>query len=227
MGTRAIGRGGGRGKGARVRPPTGLADVLFTATQQRVLGLFFGQPERSFTQRELIQLAASGSGAVQRELARLVKSGLVVSATIGAQSQYRANPSAPIFEELRSIIEKTVGVAGQVRGALASLSDHISLALLYGSLARGGDTARSDIDVLVVSDDLTLEEVFAALGSAEERLGRHVAPTLYTTTEFRRRRREKHPFLTKVLSGKHLVLFGSEDAVEAPGQSRKHRAAED
>lgn len=60
-----------------------LADALFSGTQQRILGLLFGQPERSFHADELITLTSSGSGAVQRELARLANSGLVVVRLIG------------------------------------------------------------------------------------------------------------------------------------------------
>jgi hypothetical protein len=90
-----------------VSPATGrtsLADALFTATQQRILGLLFGQPERSFYANELIALTGSGSGAVQRELARLAASGLVVARLIGRQKHYQANPDSPIFADLRRAV---------------------------------------------------------------------------------------------------------------------------
>lgn len=198
------------------RPPTrSIADALFSRTQQRVFSLVFGQPERAFATSELIALAGSGSGAVQRELQRLLESKLVVSTTTGRQKRYQANAAAPIFEELRAIVEKTAGVPGSLRAALAPLGECIQLALLYGSVAKHTDTAASDIDVLVVSNDVTLEEIFAALQDAEHELGRRVSPTLYTSEEFHRRRRSSHPFLTRVLEGPHVVLLGSEDAVAA------------
>jgi predicted nucleotidyltransferase len=192
------------------RVTKGIVDALFSRTQQRVFSLLFGQPERAFTMSELIALAGSGSGAVQRELQRLVDSKLVAATAAGRQKRYQANSAAPIFEELRSIVEKTTGVPDQLRTALAPLGPRIQLALLYGSVAKETDTAVSDIDVLVVSDDLALEEVFAALQGAEGRLGRRVNPMLYTREEFRRRRRDGQPFLTRVLEGKHVVLLGSE-----------------
>lgn len=180
-----------------------------------MFSLVFGQPERAFATSELIALAGSGSGAVQRELERLIDTELVVSTTIGRQKRYQANAAAPIFGELRAIVEKTAGVPGRLREALAPLGKRIQLALLYGSVAKRTDTATSDIDVLVVSDDVTLEEVFAALQDAEHELGRRVSPTLYASEEFHRRRRSGHPFLTRVLEGPHVVLVGSEDAVAA------------
>jgi predicted nucleotidyltransferase len=197
-------------------PARTIADALFSRTQQRVLSLVFGQPERAFALSELIALADSGSGAVQREVQKLLDSKLIVATITGRQKRYQANPAAPIFQELRSIVEKTAGVPGRIRAALGPLADRIRLALLFGSVAKQTDTAMSDIDVLVVSDDLTLEEVFTALQDAERDLGRGVSPTLYTSDEFRRRRRASHPFLTRVLDGPHVVLAGDLDAVAPP-----------
>jgi predicted nucleotidyltransferase len=188
-----------------------LADALFTSTQQRVLGLLYGQPQRSFFATELIGLARSGSGAVQRELARLVASGLVTVVPVGNQKHYRANGDAPIFEELRGIIVKTVGLEGPLREALEALGSGIPLALIYGSVAKGEDRAGSDIDVLVVSDDLSLEQLFGALAPLEAQLARPVRPTLYTSKEFHERLAKGNTFLQRVLAGPHRVLIGTLD----------------
>ncbi len=205
-------------KAARHSPPpksANLAGVLFSGTQQRVLGLLFGQPERSFFATELIGLAKAGSGAVQRELQRLAESGLVTVKRVGNQKHYQANRAAPIFEELRGIAVKTLGPAEALRAALAPLADRVRAAWVYGSIAKGTDRAQSDIDVLIVADGLTLEDVYAALRPAESRLGRQVSPTLYTSKEFARRRATKNPFLTKVLAGGRILLIGNDDAAAA------------
>lgn len=189
-----------------------LADALFTATQQRLLGLLFGQPERSLFVTELIELADVGRGAVQRELVRLARSELVLIERHGNQKHYRANPDSPVFEELCSIVSKTLGIEEKLRSALEPLRARMSLALIYGSVARQADTASSDIDLLVVSDDLTLEDLYANLSSAEQRLGRQVNPTLYTRNEFHKRRSEHNAFLDRVLAGPTIVLAGELDA---------------
>lgn len=188
-----------------------LADALFTSTQQRVLGLLFGQPDRGFFVTEIIALADSGHGAVQRELARLAGSGLAIVSRIGNRKYYRANPDSPIFHEICGIVRKTVGVEETVRNALEPLQERLSLALFHGSVARRTDTAASDIDLLLVSDHLTLEEVYAALAPAEKLLGRRVSPTLYTLEEFRRRREAGSGFLSRVLESGHVILAGSLD----------------
>src|ERR1700720_379993 len=95
-----------------------LADALFTKTQQRVLRVLFGQPERSVYASELIREAGTGSGAAQRELAKLEESGLIVGRRIGHQKHYQANAASPLFSELRTIMLKTVGLADPLRAAL-------------------------------------------------------------------------------------------------------------
>src|ERR1700730_3069803 len=97
---------------------TGLADVLFTPVQQRVLGLLFGQPERRFQSAELIRLAGSGTGAVHRQLQRLAKAGLVGVTRDGNQKYYEAKKESSVFPELHGLIIKTVGVVEPLRDAL-------------------------------------------------------------------------------------------------------------
>jgi len=202
-----------RMSGEQGQSPQGsaLADALFTSTQQRVLALLFGQPNRSFFVTELMALADSGRGAVQRELARLGASGLLSVTKVGNQKHYQANHDSPLYEELCSIITKTVGLQVPIQGALELLADRVVLALVYGSIAKQADTASSDIDLLLVSDELTLEEIYAALAPVEKLLDRSVNPTLYTSKEFSRRRRTKNSFLSRILKGPHIVLTGSVD----------------
>ena len=194
---------------------TGLADALFTTTQQRLLALLFGQPGRSFFSSELIQLTGSGSGAVQRELKRFASSGLVSVTSIGRQKHYQANPDCPVFEEMSGIVRKTLALAEPVWRVLEPLADRIELALVYGSVVQGTDTAGSDVDLLIVADGVMLEELYEALSPVETGLARRISPTLYTSTEFEERRAAGNPFLTNVLAGEHIILIGSEDDASA------------
>jgi predicted nucleotidyltransferase len=200
----------GKRKSARHR--TSLADALFTSTQQRVLALLFGQPNRSYFVTELVGLTASGSGAVQRELARLAQSGLVTVTKVGNQKHYQANKDSPVFDELCKVIEKTVGLKEPIQAALEPLAGKIKLALIYGSVAKQSDTSASDVDLLLVSDVLTLEEIYAALAPVENLLDRSINPTLYTEKEFEQRRQSRNVFLSKILGGPTIVLIGALDS---------------
>jgi predicted nucleotidyltransferase len=191
----------------------GLASALFSGTRQRVLGLLFGQPSRSFYASELIQRVGSGSGAVQRELANLVQSGLVTVRPVGNQKHFQANPASPIFAELCGIVQKTTGLADPLREALGPLADRIAAAFVYGSVAKQADTAASDIDLMILGDDLTYGDVFGALESASATLGRTVNPTILSRTELARRLANQESFLTRVLQQPKVWIIGGEDAL--------------
>jgi hypothetical protein len=188
-----------------------LADALFTRTQQRVLGVLFGAPERSFYASELIRTAGTGSGAAQRELARLDRGGLITSRRIGHQKHYQANPASPLFDELHSIVLKSIGLAEPLRAALKPLLPSIRAAFVYGSVAKASDRAASDINLMLVSDSLSYGEVFSALEKATGRLGRQVNPTVYTMAEFAKRVRAGNAFVTRVLEQPKIWIVGGED----------------
>ena len=192
---------------------TSAADALFPAVRQRVLAVLFGSPDRSFYANELIALARSGTGAVQRELASLLAAGLVTVRDQGNQKHYQANAASPVFAELRGLVLKTVGLADVLRAALAPLAGQITMAFVYGSVARREDTAASDVDVLIVSDALGYAEVFGALESAAQTLGRAINPTLYTRAELARRRAQANAFVTRVLDQPRIWLMGDEEAL--------------
>lgn len=190
---------------------TSLAGALFSGTQQRVLGLLFGQPDRSFYATELINLAGVGSGAVQRELARLAQSGLVTVKPVGNQKHYQANPDSPIYAELCSMVRKTVGMAEPLRAALAPLAAQIKVAFVYGSIAKQQDTARSDIDLLLVSDTLTYGDTILALQNVSAQLGREVNPNIFTPQDFAKRLREGGSFVSRVMAQPKVWLIGGLD----------------
>ncbi len=192
-----------------------LSGALFTATQQRVLACLFGESGRSYAVNELIQATGAGSGAVQSELARLAGSGLLTVEHVGNQKRYRANPDAPIHDELVSIVRKTFGLAEPLREALAPLSDRIHAAFLYGSIAKGSDTARSDIDLMVIADDLAYAEIMLALHPVAERLGRPINPTVYARDELRSRLDAGNSFVGRVLQQPRQWLIGGEDDLAA------------
>ena len=190
-----------------------LADALFTTTKQRVLGILFGQPHRSFYANELIELATGGAGAIQRELKRLSDAGLVTVRKIGNQKHYQANPSTPIFDDLVNIVLKTIGLANPINVALQEIQDSIIAAFVFGSVAQKTDTAKSDIDLMIISDTLQYADIFAVLEKVSQRLGRIINPTVYSRAEWKKRNQENNAFITKVMAGPKIWLMGDEDVL--------------
>lgn len=211
LGMRQISTSAAKRKAAAAAPRSSLADALFTGTQQRVLALLFGQPERSYYATEIIGLAGAGSGAVQRELARLTQSGLITAQSVGNQKHYQANRASPVFAELSAMVQKTFGLAEPLRAALAQLAKRISAAFVYGSVAKRQDTSTSDVDLMIISDRVGYPDVYGALETVSQRLGRTVNPTIYTHKELAKRIKSGESFVTRVLEQPKIWLIGGED----------------
>jgi len=199
-----------------VGPGQDVATALFSKSQRALLALFFMRPERSLYFRQILRVGGIGQGAAQRELARWVKAGLLHRTRRGNQVYYQANGDSPVFAELRTLTLKTAGLADVLRESLAGLAGRVVVAFVHGSLARGTETAGSDVDVLVVGQ-VTFGEVAAALGGAQDQLGREVNPTVYAEDEFREKQRAGHHFVTAAVAAPKLFLIGGEDDLRRLG----------
>jgi|SRR5665647_1293160 len=188
-----------------------LSSALFSNVQQRVLALIFGNPDRSFYTREIMKSIDSGTGAVERELTKLERSGLVSIERIGNQKHYRANRASPIFEELHSLVLKTVGLTEPLRKALQPYAEQIRVAFVFGSVAKGKDTAQSDIDLMVIGDDLTYSDLYTAMQDAEEILKRAVKPNFLSTEDWQRKISRKNSFIVSIKAQPKLFIIGSEN----------------
>lgn len=196
--------------------PSGIGEALFTKTQRQLLGLLYGNPDKTYYINEIVRIADVGIGTVQRELEKLTSAGLLTVRKIGNQKHYQANAGSPIFQELRGIVLKTFGVSDELRRAMEPLSAKIVVAFIYGSLAKGTDRASSDIDLMIISDELTYPEVIGVFAEAERSLGRTVNPTLYSPSEIRRKLAEDNRFLKKVTEREKIFLIGSGDDIPKP-----------
>jgi len=186
---------------------TNIGDALFTKAQQKVLALLFGQPDKSFYLNEVVRWADMGRGVISRELNKFTGAGLLVVSKQGNQNHYQANKASPIINELSGIVKKTFGVAGVLQTALAPLSQQLSKAFVHGSVAKGEDHAGSDVDVMLVGEDLSYSEIMQLLEVAELQLQRAVNPTIYSPSEFEERLVDGQSFLTKVMAQAQIDLL--------------------
>ena len=206
-----------------IKPPIGLPDALFSKTQRGVFAVLFGNPERSYFVNEIVRLAQSGAGAVNRELAALESAGLVTVNRVGNQKHYRANRDSPIFTELRGIVQKTFGLCDVLREMLAPMARRIQSAFVFGSVAKGNDDASSDIDIMVVGDDIAYTDLFSVMSEAEQRLGRKLNPTIYSPGELQNQLKNENAFVNRVLAQPKLFIICS--ARYLPERRRVRKAA--
>lgn len=201
-------------------PADSLATALFGKTRRNVLGLLLLDATTRLHLREIVRRTGGGQGAVQRELEHLCAAGIVVREGQGRAITYRANADSPVFDELRRLLAKTVGVAERLRRALAPLQAAIDIAFIYGSYAQNAEfRPGSDIDLMVIGT-ASFGDVVEHTAAVQSDLGREVNPTVYTPAEFSRRLREGHHFLTDVAKHSKLFLIGSVHELERLGEVR-------
>lgn len=187
-----------------------LGDTLFTKTQQQVLGLLYGQPQRSFYTKEILRLTGMGVATIKRELDRMLAAGILRMTQIGNQHHYQANPQCPIYDELLSIVKKTFGLTGVIRLALEPLADNINWAFVFGSVASGKETASSDIDLLIIGK-VSFADVVTMLYPVQETLGREVNPKIYRPAEWSKMRRANDAFVRDVMGKPRMDVMGGMD----------------
>lgn len=205
-------------------PQRDLSSLLFGSYRREVLALLLLHPEMSLHVREIARVTGKVPGTLVRELNQLAESGLLLRKPVGNQIHYQANPACPIYEELRSILKKTSGLADVLRAALEPLADRVQAAFVYGSVARGDERAGSDLDVMVVGD-AKFADVAQALTPAQETLRREINPNVYRTAEFGAKLAAGEPFLQRVMEDPKIYLVGSEDDLRQPVAHRKAQGA--
>jgi predicted nucleotidyltransferase len=198
-----------------------LSEALFTTTQQKVLGLLFGKPDRSFYANEIARWAQVGKGSLMRELDRLQRAGVLTMSRQGNQTHYQANPDCPIYAELLGITRKTFGIAQPLRDALQPFADQLVWAFIYGSIAKDQANASSDIDLMLIGEGLHYSEVMERLLPLEEQLGRSLNPTLYTPQDWAAKTKAENSFVMRVAQQDKINLVGENPMESKDGQQRE------
>jgi predicted nucleotidyltransferase len=187
-----------------------LMNLLFGGARQRVLAVLLLEPGAGFHLRELARLTGTHAGTLTRELDKLTGAGLLLRSEHGNQVRYQANRACPLFDELAAIFRKTHGAAAMLRETLAPLAAKIRVALVFGSVARGAQSAGSDIDLLVVGDP-GFAELVQALYPAQEALRREINPVLYSPAEFAERVKRGEAFVREIPDKPVVFLMGDKD----------------
>lgn len=194
-----------------------LAELFPNPTLVEVLSLFLLHPDEEFYQRGIAETTGNALLQVQRALKRIERTGLVTRTKRGNMVYYKAELLHPAFEDLKRVFLKTVALGDVLREALAPLADRVKLAFIFGSLAKGRESAQSDIDLFLVGE-LSLRETTKILGPVTAELGREFNPVVYSPEEFKKKARENHHFITEVIKGPKIWLIGDEEEHANPAE---------
>jgi len=185
-----------------------LANALFTKTQQKILGLLYTQPDKTFYTNEIIRTTGMGVATIKRELDRMVAADILSLTKIGNQHHYQARKDGLIYAEIHSIVIKTFGISGVIKQALEPLSKEIDSAFIFGSIASGSETMNSDIDLMLVGN-LSFSGVVGATYETQQVLGREINPKIYSREEWNKRVDAKDAFILNVLSKPYMEVMGN------------------
>lgn len=186
--------------------------ALLSPTRQGVLTALFLRPEKEWYLSELATSLGTGPSSLQREVDALVRVGVLGKRVDGRRTYIKANEDSPIFPELRGLVEKTSGIVPMLQDAIKG-SKGLKIGFIYGSLARGEESAVSDVDVMLLGNVSTME-LSPRLRAVEAAVGRQINPTVFSLDEFARKITEKNHFLRTVLHNKKIMLVGIEDELE-------------
>ena len=156
-----------------------LADALLSRTQQQVLGLLFGSPQRAFNASDIIQRAGCGSGTVQRELARLHDCGILTQTRTGLQKRYQVNTQSPVYASLRALMVTLQSPWLGLQELLASLPGQLAFAAV-----QPPQTDATTWLLVLVADELTLQQVYSAVRELETQQQCRFAVTLHTPADW-------------------------------------------
>lgn len=186
-----------------------ILNLAKSRIRRDLLALFFTNPEQSYYLREIQRMLGYSAGNIRRELLKLQSGRLFETKQTGNLVYYSLNNGHPLFQEIKSIVQKTIGVEGAIRDALSSIKG-IDIALIYGSFAKGDARMASDIDLFIIGK-VDERKLISAISKTEKTLHREINYSLYSRTDFTKKKREKDAFIKDLLEGPKIFLVGGPD----------------
>ena len=173
----------------------------------RILAL---NPEDAFHINELSRRTGFSLRGVAKELNNLLSGGILIREISGNQHRYQLDPDCPIHKEIKGLVLKTVGLSDVLKRVLHPVEKEIELAFIFGSFASGDYDNTSDVDLFVVGD-LSGVRLAEVLGPVQNEIGRAINVSQFTPTEYRRRKKRRDHYLTRVLEGAKIIVVGHID----------------
>ena len=186
-----------------------IANIFGSKTRKALFRLYFSNSEREYYLRELERILDIPVSMIRKELLRLEENGIFISAKKGNLTYFYLNKSYPLFDELKSIVFKTIGIRGLLREALEKIRG-IETGFIYGSFAKDEESAKSDIDLFIVGK-INEDKLVMGVGRVEKTVKREINYSLYTKDDLKKKKREKDSFILEVISGPKIFLIGNEN----------------
>lgn len=186
-----------------------ITNVFKSKTRKALFRLFFTNPESEYYLRELERILDIPVSMIRKELLRLEEAGIFVSSRKGNLAYFFLNKSYPLFEEMKSMVFKTIGIKGLLKSIFEKIKG-VEVAFIYGSFAKNEENAKSDIDLFVIGK-VNEDKLVTEIGKLEKVLKREINYSLFSKTDFIKKRREKDSFILDLLESPKLFLVGDKN----------------
>lgn len=197
----------------------GPLQIAKCKTRAAILELFFNNPQKEYYLRQIEKLTNYSVGNIRREMVKLKESGLFVSRTLGKIKFYKLNTTYPLYEEIKNIIQKTIGIEGGLK-AIAQKHKEINFAFIYGSFVRGEQRSLSDIDIVIIGN-IEPKEIKSDLFEYQSKIGREINSTVYSTAEFLSKAKKVNHFINSIINAPKIFIKGQKNEFRRFIQIRK------
>lgn len=181
--------------------------IKFTKNQTLILELFFKDPKKDYYFRQIGVLLNKEPGVFQKDIEKLVKSGLVLSEYKANSRFFKLNKDYPLYEELKSIYFKTLGAEGKLKEIFNGVNN-VTVVFIFGSFAKKEEDSFSDIDLMIIGNP-NEDDFFAKISNLEKKIGREVNYHIFSEEDLLKNIKEKGSFILSVLQGKKIFIIGN------------------
>jgi len=183
--------------------------LRFTKNQTLILDIFFNNPEKSYYLRQLAKMLGKEPGVFQLDINRLVEDKILISRYQANSRFFKLNKQYPLYKELRNIFLKTFGVIKKLKESLKDIKG-IKIAFIFGSYAKAKESILSDIDLMIIGE-INEDKLIPEVTRIENKIDREINYHIFSTSDWKKKIKEKNSFLVNILSQPKIFLIGNEN----------------
>lgn len=178
---------------------------LRSSVTKKILSYFFINPHENLYVNELSRKLNLDKRNLVKKIKQFEVEGILTREARGNLKLYSINKKYLLYDEYRKIIMATIGLQGSLKTSLQHIKG-IKHVYVYGSYAKDNMDAHSDIDLLVVGDENTLS-LHKAISKLQKEFGREINVVDIDESEFKKKIKQKNPFITDILKQKHIKII--------------------
>lgn len=184
-----------------------------------ILALFFKHPGKEYYFREIAKILNKKPSHYQKYLNNLVEDRILLDQRRGNMRFFKLNKDHPIYNEIKSIISKTLGIENELKKTIDKINN-LDYAFVFGSLAKGTENINSDIDLLLIGD-IDQNSLISEISALETKIAKEINYHIYSRQEIIKKIKDTDSFIANVFESAIIKLKGNPyDFKQAPSATK-------